>query len=57
MSQFFSDQCWGKVLRPIAKPPTKDERERLNREGNKIKFADVRCEKRQALGLWKGRGK
>ena len=31
----------GKALRPIANPPTKEEKERLSKERDKIKFVNV----------------
>ena len=42
---------WGKALRPIAKPPTREEKERLSRERGKIKFANARFENRQVVRL------
>ena len=47
----------GKGLRPIAKPSKKEEKEGLGREGNKIKFADARFERRQIVGKREGRSK
>ena len=41
----------GEAPRPIAKLPTKEERERYSREEHKIKFVDVRFENRQVVGL------
>ena len=37
---------WGKALEPIAKLPTTEQRGRLSREGDKIKFVNFRFEKR-----------
>ena len=47
----------GKTLRPIAKPPTKEERERLSSEKDKIKFVNVTFKNRKIVGLWEGRGR
>ena len=47
----------GKTLRPRAKPLTKEERERLSRKRDKIKYVDVRFENRHVVGLWGGRGR
>ena len=49
--------CWGKAQRPLAKPPTKEEREGLGREGGKIKFVDVRVERRQIVEKMEGRSR
>ena len=43
--------CYEKSLSPIANLPTKEEKERLSRERNKIKFVNVRFESRQAVQL------
>ena len=40
-SSFSSQQCWVKALRPIAKSPTKEEKESLSVERDKIKFVKV----------------
>ena len=44
-------------MRPIAKLPTKEEREGLEREGDKIKFVDVRVERRQIVEMREGRSR
>ena len=36
----FSYQSWVNALRPIAKPQTMKEKERLSREGDKIELVD-----------------
>ena len=41
----------GKGPKPIAKAPTKEEKERLSREKDKIKFVNVRFENRQIVQL------
>ena len=38
-------------------PPTKEEREGLGREGDKIKFVDVRFKRRQIVGMREGRSR
>ena len=42
------------ALRPKTKPPTKEDRERLEREGDNVKFVDVRVERRQIVGMKEG---
>ena len=45
----FFNVVLGKAPRPIAKPPTKEEKERLSRERDRIKFVNVRFENRQSV--------
>ena len=42
------------ILKPMTMPQTKEERERLSRERDKIKFFHARFENRQVEGLWEG---
>ena len=52
----FSMQCWGeKDLKSMAQFPTKGDRERLRRDGYKIKLVDIGLEERQVEGIWKRR--
>ena len=44
-------------MRPIEKPATKEERARLGRWGERIKFFDVRFERRQIVRMREGRSK
>ena len=41
---FFSELCWGQAMVAYAKPQQrkKEESERLRREGDNIKFIDLR---------------
>ena len=47
----------GQGLEAYSNATTKEEREEPGREGDKIKFVDVRFERRQIVGMQEGRGK
>ena len=57
MQDFFSELCGGKAMVAYTKPQQwkKEESQKLRGEEDKIKFIDLRFERRQAVRFRKGR--